>query len=155
MSKPIVATDPVGIVETVRSELMGAASSLNMPPEPRDDVEKGAFYMTDKFRWAYHSHEHVLAAITNLNTMDMELREIQGELFRMMMTTTDEKVAQKLCNLEQRVHRLSRKPIELGWNNLDDDGCEQCLKDVDECTCFDDNSDMVESFAKNFIEEDK
>lgn len=155
MSKPIVAADPVGIVETVRSELMGAASSLNMPPEPRDDVEKGAFYMTDKFRWAHHSHEHVLAAITNLNTMEQELREVEHRLFRMAVKTHDEVVKDGLLALAERLSHAIRKPIELGWNNLDDDGCEQCLKDVDECTCFDDNSDMVESFAKNFIEEDK
>lgn len=135
MSKPIVATDPVGIIEAVRAELGSAASSLYMPPEKREDAPVGAFYMTDKFRWAHHSHEHVLAAITNLNTMESELREIQHRLFRMGMTHKDEVTSAAMLALSERVSAVIRKPIELGWNNLDDDGCEVCLKPIDDCTC--------------------
>lgn len=116
MSEPVITNDVTGIVEVVRGELMGAASSLNMPPEPRDDVDEHAFYMTDKFRWAHHSHDHVLAAITNLNTMEQEMREIQHRLFRMAVKTDDEVVKTGLLALSERMSNAIRKPID--WDSL-------------------------------------
>lgn len=110
MSVPVETKDPVGILDIIRSEMTGASSSLNMPPEPLDNVDPSAFYMTDKFVWAQHSQAHIHAAITNMNTLDNELRKIHGKLYRMSYKAADEKTAQALLILSERLSSVLRAP---------------------------------------------
>ena len=110
MSIPLETINPVGILDIIRSEMTGASSSLNMPPEPLDNVDPSAFYMTDKFVWAQHSQAHIHAAITNMNTLDRELRDIHAKLYCMSYKSDDATTAQALLILSERLSKVLRAP---------------------------------------------
>ncbi len=82
MCEPRKANKKNVSISDVRYEMMGAASSMNMPPEPLDNVEAGAFYMTDLYFYAKHAHAHIIAATHNLETLRKALSDIEFELER-------------------------------------------------------------------------
>ena len=87
MSTPHVATPGTVTLSDIRNEILGAASSMNMPPEPRDDIDQSKIdqsevvFMTDLYYYAKHAHEHIVAAMQNLQTLQKELRSIEFELY--------------------------------------------------------------------------
>ena len=81
MSEPIKVTKENASIRAIGYEIMGAASSMNMPPELRDDIDQSeAFFMTDMYIWAKHAHEHIVAAAENTNALQRALGDIAFEL---------------------------------------------------------------------------
>ena len=76
--KPIL-TDKASL-SAIRDEIASASSSMNMPPEPLENIEEGAFYMTDLYEYARHAHEHCIMAIRNTNILYSELSDIMFAL---------------------------------------------------------------------------
>lgn len=78
--EPVVVTKEKASISAIRWEIMGASSSMNMPPEPLDKPEGGEFYMTELYTWAKHAHEHCIAAMHNSNALYSALDGIAWEL---------------------------------------------------------------------------
>lgn len=79
--KPEVVTKEKASFSAIRNEIMGASSSMNMPPEIRPDYDQmTAFYMTDLYIWAQHAHEHCIAAMHNTNALYSAFDGIAWEL---------------------------------------------------------------------------
>ena len=78
--KPEIVTKEKASFSAIRNEIMGASSSMNMPPEPREDIQAGAFYMTDLYMWAHHAHEHLIAAMENTNTLYRAFDKVAWDL---------------------------------------------------------------------------
>lgn len=79
--KPEVVTKEKANISAIRNEAMGAASSMNMPPELRPDFDQlEAFYMTDMYIWAQHAHEHIVATMQNTEALREALNDISWAL---------------------------------------------------------------------------
>ncbi len=81
MCKPIRVPKEKANLSAIRNQIMGAASSMNMPPEVRPDFDQmEATYLTDIYIYAQHAHEHAVAAVVNVDALRQALNDISWAL---------------------------------------------------------------------------
>ena len=58
--------------------IIGASSSLNMKPEPMDDIGDGEF-LADIDVWCNHAHKHLVQAFADAVKLEAEIKAFQAD----------------------------------------------------------------------------
>jgi hypothetical protein len=102
MSKPFKTDDLQTMLRDADCEIISAMSSLNMLPEPIEDIVPDHGWLSETDKWAEHAMEHLHQAHTLLSRKENQLWKTKNKIVTKLLSKTAYNAGTPLAVLEDK-----------------------------------------------------